>query len=109
MRAANLLLRFLLELSALSALGYGGWRLGGGTLTRLLLSAGAVGVATAAWMLWVAPGSSADVAPVVRWTVEIAVFAAAVVALVGGGRSRPAILLAVAYAVNRALMAAWDQ
>lgn len=109
MKAANLLVRFLLELSALGALGFGGARVGGSVATKVLFAVGAVGVAAAAWMVLVAPNASADVHPVVRWAVELTVFGAATAALVAGGRPRLAVVLAVAYAANRALMAAWDQ
>ena len=109
MRAANLLLRFLLELSALAALGYGGARLGGSALTKSLFAAGAVSVAAVAWMVFVAPNATADVHPAVRWAVELTEFGAAASALAAGGRARLAVVLAVLYAANRALMAAWDQ
>jgi hypothetical protein len=95
MKATNLLLRFLLELSALTALGYGGARLGGAAVTKLLFAGGFIGVATVAWMLFVAPSEHADVNPAVAWAVEIAVFAFAAVALAAGGRMRLAVVPAV--------------
>ena len=109
MRATNLLLRFLLELSALAALGYGGARLGGSTRTKSLFAAGAVSVAALAWGGFVAPNASADVHPAIRWAVELTVFGAAAGGLAACGRARLAAVVAVLYAANRALMAAWDQ
>jgi Protein of unknown function (DUF2568) len=109
MRAANLLLRFVLELCALGALGYWGASTGSRPLTKVLLAAVAVLAAAVGWMLFVAPNASADAGPVVRWAVELAVFGAGAAGLASAGRPRLGVALLVVYAANRALMAAWDQ
>jgi hypothetical protein len=60
-------------------------------------------------MLFVAPGATLDPPPVLRFLVELAVFAAAVSALLQRGHLALAALLGLCYAVNRTLMAVWDQ
>ena len=109
MRTGNLVVRFLLELCALTALGFWGAQTGGRTLTKIALATAAVLVAAAAWALVVAPNAPLDAGPVLRWAVELAVFAAATGSLVAGGHPRYAVALAVVYLVNRVLMAVWDQ
>ena len=109
MRAANLLLRFLLELSALTALGWWGAHTGSRTLTKIALATVVVMTAAVAWGLVVAPNAPVDAGPLLRWAVELAVFGAATAALVAVGRPRYAVALALLYVVNRVLMAIWDQ
>jgi hypothetical protein len=108
-RAANLLLRFLLELCALTALGWWGAHTGGRVLTKIAMATVVVLAAAVAWALVVAPNAPFDAGPVLRWAVELAVFGAATAALIAVGRPRYAVALALAYAANRVLMAIWDQ
>ena len=109
MKAANLLLRFLLELCALTALGWWGAHTGSRTLTKFALATGVVLTAAVAWGLVVAPNAPVDAGPLLRWAVELAVFGAATAALVAVGRPRYAVALALLYVANRVLMATWDQ
>ena len=109
MRTANLVVRFLLEVCALTALGFWGAQTGGRTLTKLVLATATVLIAAAAWAVFVAPNAPLDAGPVLRWAVELAVFAAATGSLVTTGHPRYAVALAVVYLANRALMAVWDQ
>ena len=61
------------------------------------------------WVLVLAPGATIQTTPWVRLLVELVVFVAAGAALVRRRRVVLAVVLGVGYAVNRALMAAWDQ
>ena len=108
-KSANLALRFLLELCALAATAYWGatsQRRRGG---RTLLAVAAPLTVGVVWMLFVSPGATIHTPPVVRFLVELAVFGAATAALLRRGRVALAAALGLCYAVNRALMAAWDQ
>ena len=62
MKAANLALRFLLEVSALVALGYWGFHAGDGDATHWILGIGAPLVAAVVWGLFVAPRRRFDYA-----------------------------------------------
>jgi hypothetical protein len=104
MKAANLLVRFLLELCALGALGYWGARTGHGLAGKVAISAGVVLLAATAWGLVVAPDAPFGDAALVRWGVELTA-----VALVATDRPRLAAALVLVYAANRALTTAWDQ
>jgi hypothetical protein len=54
-KGANLLLRFLLELFALGALGYWGLKTGSATITKVVLGCGAPVVAAVLWGTFVSP------------------------------------------------------
>ena len=77
LKAANLGLRFFLELAAVAALGYWGWETGGWPL-----AAAAVAAAVVVWGLYVAPKARYDLAHALRFAVEAVVWAAAAAALV---------------------------
>jgi hypothetical protein len=92
---ANLVLRFLLELAALAALGYWGWVEHAG-LSRWLWTAGAVLTAAAIWGVFRVPGDGGPpvvaVAGWVRLAIEAVFFAAATAALLAAGQRTTAIL-----------------
>ncbi len=60
-KGANLLLRFLLELCALGALGYWGFKSGSATSTKVVLGVGAPLVAAVVWGTFLSP-----IAPVIE-------------------------------------------
>lgn len=61
MKAANLVLRFLLELGALAALGYWGLHTGSNELLHWLLGIGVPLLAAVVWGLFIAPRRRFDV------------------------------------------------
>lgn len=105
---ANLAIRFLLELSALAAIGFWGWRQGEGP-QRYAFALLVPLVAAAAWGVLAVPGdrSRSGRAPVavpgiVRLGVEAAFFAFAVFALYQVGGGPVSAILAVAVLVHYA-------
>jgi hypothetical protein len=110
LRAANLALKFLLELAAFAALAYWGATTGGGAVS-ILLALAAPAVAVALWAVFAAPRSERRLGEAARIPFEIAVFAVAVFALVAAGAPVPALLLAALVLVNTALLTVlgqWD-
>ncbi|AEA24647.1 YrdB family protein [Pseudonocardia benzenivorans] len=108
MRAANLALKFLLELCAFVALGYAGARLfdgAGAVVAAVLLPAAAIAV----WALWCAPRSARRLPTPARIPVELGVFALAAVLLGVTGALVPAIVLAAVMAVNAVLLSTLHQ
>jgi Protein of unknown function (DUF2568) len=103
-RAANLMLRFVLELCALAALAYWGIRTGTSGLAKVALGVGAPLLAAIAWGLFVAPRARVRVSEPVRLAVELLVFAAAVAGLAATGRTALAVVMAVAVAVSSTLV-----
>jgi Na+/melibiose symporter-like transporter len=77
---ANLTLRFLLELAALAAVGYWGWKTGDGALGWILAVA-AVAAVIAVWALFVSPKHTVETSKPVSFAIELAVWVAAGAAL----------------------------
>ena len=105
-----LLLRFLLELCALGALGYWGFVTGGSALAKVGLGLGIPLVAAVGWGTFVAPKALVKAPGAVRLLVEVGVFASATAALYVAGSTRLATALMLAYVLDRALLIAlWQR
>jgi hypothetical protein len=100
-KAFNLTLRFVLELCAIGALGYAGWRVGGPiwqtTAATVVLGVGGAAI----WGIWVAPRASYPLRDPLRLIPEWVVFGGATVALAVTGHPILATALAVLAALNR--------
>lgn len=95
----NLTLAFLLELCALAALGYWGFRVGGGPVSKLVLGLGAPLVAAVLWGLFAAPRAPVSI-PFARLGVQLAVFGSAAVALYATAHPALAVTFVILVAVN---------
>ena len=109
MKAANLALRFALELSAIAALVYFGASLDASIAVKVIVAVVAPGAFIAAWARWIAPKASARLADPTRLWIELVLLAAAVGALAVAGRAVLAAIFAALLLVNEALLRAWDQ
>jgi hypothetical protein len=110
LRAANLAVKFLLELGAIAALAYWGATSGGG-VRAVLLALVTPAVAIVLWGLFAAPKSGRRLSPGARVPFELFVFALAVVAFVAAGSPGAALVFAVIVVVNTALLTGlgqWD-
>ena len=103
-RTANLALRFLLELCALVALGYWGFKTGGGLITKLALGIGAPFRAAVVWGTFLAPRAAVLTPGLLRLVLELGVFGSAAAALYAAGRPVLAWALGVHYVINRVLI-----
>ena len=96
MKAVNDGVRFILELFALAAVAYWGWRTGGSTTMKFLLAGGSVVVIAVIWGIFRSESDAiVEVPTAARIVIEVAVFAAATAALAAVGRPRLAIAFAV--------------
>lgn len=77
LKAANLGIRFLMELLALGALGYWGFQTGKGPLLRALLGLGAPLLAAVAWGMFVSPKAQVPLTGLAHLGVELAVMGSA--------------------------------
>ena len=109
MKAANLALRFLLEVSALVALGYWGFHAGDGDATHWILGIGAPLVAAVVWGLFVAPRRRFDVPNAVWILLQVLFFGAAVVGLMMSDQVWVAVVFVVLLIMNVSLMIVWQQ
>ena len=105
---ANYGLRFVLELSALAALGYWGFAEFDGAV-QWLLGLGAPLVAAAAWGTFVAPKASRPTVDPVRLLLEAAAFGSGVAALLAAGSTALALVFAALVVVHLGLTFALGQ
>ena len=108
-KAANLGLRFALELGILAALAYWGFRVGRDTPTTVALGLGAPLLAAVVWSLFVSPNAPIRAHGPASLLLELAVFGSAATALYAAGQPRLAMAFALVAATNRVLMALWGQ
>ncbi len=102
-RAANDVLRFLLELCAVAAAGYWGFGIADGVLSWLL-GLGAPILVIMLWGAFVAPKASRRLPDPPRLVLELWIFAAASVGLAAAGEPVLGASLAIAVVVNIGLM-----
>ncbi len=108
-KRANLALRFLLELAALSALAYGGYHSTESTAARWALAIALPVAGAVVWGAFVAPKRAVDAPLPVRLLLEALVLGGGVAALAVAGRVASAIGFAILVLANRALMTVWRQ
>jgi hypothetical protein len=108
LQTANLGLRFLLELCALAALGCWGFQTGHGAIGKIGLGIGGPLLAAVVWGALVAPNAPVAVPEPWHLLLEVAVFGAAA-GLTASGHPALAWAFALIAALNRALMAVWEQ
>jgi hypothetical protein len=109
LRAANLALRFLLELATLVALGYWGFTVGDGLLLKIVLGLGAPLAAIVLWGLFGAPRALRPVGEPWHLLLEVVVFGSAVPALIAAGQPGWALVFGALLVGNRLLMYLWKQ
>ncbi|GAX91700.1 hypothetical protein EFBL_3390 [Effusibacillus lacus] len=108
-QTANLALRFLLELCALAALGYWGFRTGRGLIVKIGLGFGAPLLIAVVWATFGAPGASVQLSAPLHLLLELVVFGLPAVALFTAGKPGLAWIYGLAVVINRTLMYLWGQ
>lgn len=106
LQSANLALRFVLELTALVALGYWGFSTHGSAAAKILFGAGAPLLAAVVWGLFVAPKAAFPVPLPWRLLIEAVVFGSAAVALIAAGRPALGGAFLVVVLINEVLLLA---
>ncbi len=109
MKAANLALAFVLELTALGAFAYWGFVTGDSTLIKLILGIGAPVIAAVVWGIFAAPKSERRLKGSAYLIFKVAFFALAILALMAAGSVTLGVVFAVVFAINTALLYAWHQ
>ena len=108
-KAANLALRFFLEIAALAALSYGGFHAGSSDVVQWLLGIGLPLLAAVVWGLFIAPRARYRVSDPIWIALQVVVFGAATAALLTAGQTTPAIVFVALLIVNAVLMIILDQ
>jgi hypothetical protein len=108
-KAANLTLRFVLELCALAALAYWGYQTGTGPGQKIGLAIGAPLLMAVVWALVVSPKAVLALPAPVPLLLGVALLGLAALALAAAGRPTLAIGFGVIVVLNAVLMAIWRQ
>ncbi len=108
-KGANLLLRFLLELCALGALGYWGFNTGSATITKEVLAVGAPLVAAVVWGTFLSGRAPVELPWGVVLGLQTLVFASAAAGLVVTGHRTLALVFVVIVVINAVLMYVCNQ
>lgn len=107
-RGANLAVKFLLELCAFAALAYWGTTVGSGVVPVVLAIAAPL-TAIVLWGLFAAPRAEYRLPIAQRIPLELGVFAAAAIALIGAGGVALGIAFAAVAVVNSVLLTVFKQ
>ena len=108
-KGANLALRFLLELCALGALGYWGFKSGNGTITKIALGVGAPLVAVVIWGTFVSPQAPMQLPGPLSLILQVLVFGSAAAGLMATGHRTLAMVFVMIVVINAVLMYVWGQ
>jgi hypothetical protein len=108
LRAANLVLKFLVEIAAFAAFAYWGASTGDGALS-VVLAIAAPAAAIGLWAVFAAPKSARRLPASARVPFEIGVFALAVAALAAAGAPEAAAVFGAIALVNAALLTLFRQ
>jgi len=109
LKAANLGLRFGLELCLLAAVGWWGFSLGGALAVKVLAALVLVVGVAAVWGVFLSPRRSVKLPDAARLALELALFGLAAAGLAATGHPALGAALAVLYVINKGLIVAWKQ
>ena len=101
----TLLVRFMLELCMLGALGYWGFKTGDSIAMQWLLELGAPVLAAVVWGTFIAPKATVEVPTAVWIGLQVIVFGAAALALAAVAPQSLAVCFALAVVLHGAAMA----
>jgi hypothetical protein len=108
-KVINLASRFLLELCALVALGYWGFKTGSRAITKIGLGIGAPLLVAVVWGTFLSPQALVQLPELLVLILQVLVFGSAAAALVATGHRTLALVFAVIVVINAILMYVWGQ
>lgn len=109
LKGINLMIRFLLELCVLVAVGYWGFKTGSGWFLKSLLGIGAPLLVAIIWGMFAAPKAAYRLDGFLLLALELIVFSSGVTALYGAKNYALAWGFAALVIINRTLMFIWQQ
>jgi hypothetical protein len=109
LKAANLLIAFLLEQCMVAAFAYWGFFTGQILLAQLALGIGVPLIAIIIWGYWMAPNSQRRLRGKAYLALKIVLFGTAAAALIITGQLLPALIFMVFFIVNQTFIYVWNQ
>lgn len=109
LKGSNLLVRFLLELCMLAAIGYWGFKTGASAAMKMILGIGLPLLIAIVWGLFLAPKATYPLRGISRELLELALFSSGAVALFASGVAHLGWIYTVILVVNKILLFLWKQ
>jgi hypothetical protein len=108
-RLLNLLVRFLLELCLLAAVGYWGFKTHSSWELKILFGIGLPLLIAALWGMFVAPKAAYQLDGVLYLAAEFVLLGSGAVALFASGKPNMAWIYAIMVVANKVLLVVWRQ
>jgi hypothetical protein len=109
LKTLNLLVRFLLELCMLAAVGYWGFKVHSGWTTKIIFGIGLPILIAAVWGLFVAPKAIYPLSGASHVAISLLLLSAGAVALFAAGKANLGWVYLIVLAVNQILLLVWKQ
>ncbi|WP_221899448.1 YrdB family protein [Metabacillus idriensis] len=109
LKTANLALRFILELCALAAAGYWGFKAVNTWFLKGILGIGTPLVIAVVWGLFGSPKAAILLSPGLHLILEVIVFGLPIIFLLLAGKIGLAWMYGIAAVINKVLMHVWNQ
>ena len=109
LKGINLLVRFLLELCMLAAVGYWGFKTQSAWVLKVIFGMGLPILIAVMWGLFVAPKATYPLHGLSRVAVELILFGSGAVALFASGRANLGWIYLAMLAINEVLLFVWRQ
>lgn len=109
LKGLNLLVRFLLELCMLAAIGYWGFRTGSGWAMKVILGIGLPILVAVVWGMFVAPKAIYPLHGAAHLALGLILLASGAFALFAGGRAGLGWVYMISLVANQVLLILWKQ
>lgn len=109
LKTLNLLVRFLLELCMLAAVGYWGFKTQSSWAMKILLGIGLPILIAVLWGMFLAPRATHPLSGISFLALELILLGSGAVALFAGGKANLGWLYAIIVVVNKVLLVVWKQ
>jgi len=109
LKGLNLLVRFLLELCLLAAVGYWGFKTHSGWVLKIIFGIGLPILIAVLWGLFIAPRATHPLTGIAYLAVELILLGSGAVALFASGRPNLGWIYTVVLVVNKVLILIWKQ
>lgn len=109
LKGSNLLVRFLLELCMLAAIGYWGFKVDSGWVMKIIFGIGLPLLIAMVWGWFLAPKATYPLHGISHLGLELILLGSGAAALFSSGRTNLALVYTAMLAVNKVLMLVWRQ
>jgi len=109
LQSINLALRFVLEMFALGAVAYWGFKSGKDGILKWLMAIGAPALLAVIWGVFGSPKAVMKLTGILHFTVEVLAFGLPALALYFADKQNLAFIYMVVVIINRILMFIWNQ